>query len=198
MTDLSTILNAPILDGLTRSDLEALGAIAREEKAVKGERLIDRGTNAETLYIIRAGRFALTLALRAHGADEEMVVEEKMAGDALGWSALVEPRVSVYSAYCTSDGSVAAFPVEDLAGLMSSDPGFGHRFATNLAQLVGERVRVLQDLWVSEIEQTRERVNFWTGTEMSARWMHAVGPDRKRRSWWHALFRRSSTRREAP
>jgi CRP-like cAMP-binding protein len=189
MIDLSTILNAPILDGLTPSDLEGLGAIAREERAVKGDRLIARSTNAETFYIITAGRFALTLGITRHGADEEMAVEEKTAGDALGWSALVEPHVSIYSAYCTTDGSVAAFSEEDLAGLMSSDPGFGHRFSANLAQLVGGRVRVLQDLWVSEIEQTTRRVHFWTGTEMSTRWMRAVDPGRKRR-WWRHVFSR--------
>jgi CRP-like cAMP-binding protein len=191
MIDLSTILNSPILNGLTPSDLEALGAIAREEKTVKGERLLNQGTDAKTLYVIQAGRFALTLAISAYGAEEEMVVEEKMAGDALGWSALVEPCVSVYSAYCTSDGSVAAFSVEELDQLMSSHPSFGHRFTANLAQLAGERVRVLQDLWVSEIEQTRERVNFWTGTEMSSRLVHAVDPGHERRSWWHMLFRRN-------
>jgi CRP-like cAMP-binding protein len=189
MIDLSAILNAPILNGLTPSDLEGFGAIAHDEKAVKGDCLIAQGANAETFYIIKAGRFALTLEFEVHGAEVEIAVEEKMAGDALGWSALVAPHASIYSAYCTSDGSVTAFSGRDLVGLMTSDPGFGYRLSTNLTQLAGGRVRALQELWVSEIERTEARVDFWTETEMSARWKRAVEPGRKRRSWRH-MFRR--------
>jgi CRP-like cAMP-binding protein len=135
--------------------------------------------DADTFYIVKEGRFALTVMLRVLDGEVEAAIEEIVAGGALGWSALVEPHVSIYSAYCTEDGSVAALPGGDMEALMSSDEGIGHRFSRSLSELVGSRVRVLQDLWIQEIQQSMLRVSFWTHTKTSRDWETAVRPPRK-------------------
>jgi CRP-like cAMP-binding protein len=179
MVDLSSIHEAAILNGFTEPDLEKLGAIACEKEVRKGERLFSRGMDADTFYIVKDGRFALTILLRVLDGEVEAAVEEIVAGDALGWSALVEPHQFIYSAYCTEDGSVVALPRGDMEELMSSEEGLGHRFSRNLSELVAGRVRVLQDLWIQEIQQTMLRVSFWTHTKTSTDWQTAVRPPRK-------------------
>jgi CRP-like cAMP-binding protein len=179
MVDLSSIHEAAILNGLTEPDLEKIGAIAYEKETRKGDRLFSRGMDADTFYIVKEGRFALTVMLRVLDGEVEAAIEEIVAGGALGWSALVEPHVSIYSAYCTEDGSVAALPGGDMEALMSSDEGIGHRFSRSLSELVGSRVRVLQDLWIQEIQQSMLRVSFWTHTKTSRDWETAVRPPRK-------------------
>jgi CRP-like cAMP-binding protein len=187
MVDLTSIRDARILHGLTDSDLAALAAIAERQQARKGERLFVRGEVAERFYIVEDGGFALTVVLRALDDRVETAVEELGAGEAFGWSALVEPQRSIYSGYCTSDGAVVAFPGAALEALMATEEGLGFRLSRNLNRLIGARVRVLQDLWVEEIEQSTSRVKFWSANDVSRRWTVALHPPRKQRSWRHPI-----------
>jgi len=180
MVDLQTIRNATILGGLTDSDLEKLGDLAPEVRVAHGERLFARGQDAETLYIVLDGCFSLTVVLRAMGEDVETAIEELSPGDAFGWSSLVDPRRSIYSAWCTEDGSVAAFPCGELDALMDSDPALGLRFMRSVAELIGSRVRVLQDLWIEEVDQSMARVLYWTHKKQSTHWVHSVDDARRR------------------
>ena len=187
MVDLARIRDAWILEGLTASDLAALAAIAEREQVRSGERLFVRGEAAECFYIVEDGGFALTVVLRALDELVETVVEELGAGEAFGWSALVEPRRSIYSGYCTTDGTVVSFPGTALESLMATDEGLGSRLSVNLNRLIGARVRVLQDLWIAEVEQSTSRVKFWSANEVSRRWTAAVHPPRPHRTWRHPI-----------
>jgi CRP-like cAMP-binding protein len=183
MVDLSPIQNAAMFDGLVQSEIKELESIARVEQTVKGERLFCHGEAADTFYLVQDGSFALTIQVRSLDDHFEMPVEEKLTGDALGWSALVEPYRSIYSAYCTRSGSVFALSRGDLIELMSSDPNLGHRFSRNLNQLIGSRIRALQALWIEEVERSMERVAYWSHTELSDQWAEAMHPSRKRVLW---------------
>ena len=167
MVDLHSIRGAAILDRLTESDLEKIGAISSLIAAEKGERLFARATPSDTLYIILEGEFALTVMLRAAGDDVETAIEALTTGDALGWSSLVPPHQSVYSAYCTARGSGAALDREDMENLFANDTALGYRWMRNVSELVGRRVRHLQQLWIEEVEQSMARVMFWTHRKVS-------------------------------
>jgi CRP-like cAMP-binding protein len=180
MVDLSSIQNAAIFEGVGQSEIRKLESIARVEQAAKGDCLFSHGDAADTFYLVNDGKFALTIQVRALDEHFEMPIEEKVAGEALGWSALVEPHRSIYSAYCTQDGSVVAFSRGDLEELLSSDPTLGQRFLHNLNQLIGSRIRPLQQLWIEEIERSIERVEYWSHSKLSDEWADAVKPSRKR------------------
>jgi CRP/FNR family transcriptional regulator len=181
MVDLQAIRKATILGGLSVSDLDKLGGLARERRVAHGERLFERGQDADTLYIVLDGCFSLTVVLRVMGEGVETAIEELGTGDALGWSSLVDPRESIYSAWCTEDGRVAAFSRDELEALMDADPALGRRFMRSVAELIGSRVRVLQDLWIEEVDQSMARVMFWTHQEKSTHWVHSVDDALKHR-----------------
>jgi CRP-like cAMP-binding protein len=168
MVDLSSIANADILRGLTEADLAELGAVAGEQEFKPRDCLFSRGEEAETFYIATRGRFALTVAVRVFDDYAEMAVEEKVALDAFGWSALVEPRASIYSGYCLEDGAAVTFPREHLEALMTTNWRLGEIFLRNLNELIGTRVRVLQELWLDEVSQSMARVRHWTHTELTS------------------------------
>ena len=174
MVDLHSIRDAAILNGLTESDLEKIGAIGSQVAAEQGERLFARATPSDTLLIILEGKFALTVMLRAAGDDVEVAIEALDAGDALGWSSLVPPHQSVYSAYCTERGSVAALDRRDMENLFANDAGLGYRWMRNVSELVGRRVRHQQQLWIEEVEQSMSRVMFWTQQKVCTNWTQAV------------------------
>jgi CRP-like cAMP-binding protein len=175
MFDLSAIPNARLLEGLTQTQLLELGEVAQLREARQGECLITRGEPADTIYLVRDGRFALTVALRDLSDEAEIAIEELETGGAFGWSALVAPQRSIYSVYCLADGSVAALSGEALQELMASDTGLGHRFCSNLSELIGRRLRIVQNLWIAEVEQSTARVRHWEHSAMEVK--------SKQRSW---------------
>jgi len=167
MVDLSSIEKADVLRGLTKADLAELGAIASEQEFNQRDCLFERGDEAENFYIATRGRFALTVAVRVFEDYAEMAVEEKVALDAFGWSSLVAPRTSIYSCYCIEDGAAVVFPRKRLEALMMTNSRLGEEFLHNLNQLIGSRVRVLQELWLDEVSQSMARVQHWTHTELT-------------------------------
>jgi len=180
MVDLSTIRSAAIFEGIGAPELRELEHIARIERSSKGDCLFGHGDAADTFYIVVEGKFALTVEVRALDEEFEIPIEEKRAGEAFGWSALVEPHRSIYSAYCTESGSVVAFSRGDLEDLLASNPSFGKPFLRNLTQLIGSRIRPLLELWIEEIERSIERVEFWSRTKLADEWADAVGRPRGR------------------
>lgn len=185
MVNLASIEKADILRGLTKADLAELGAIACEQEFNRRDCLFKRGEEAETFYIATRGRFALTVDLRVFDSHVDLAVEEKGALDAFGWSSLVEPRTAIYSGYCTEDGAVVAFPRERLEALMTTNRRLGEGLLHNLNELIGSRLRVLQQLWLDEVEQSMARVQHWSQTELTARWATAMTEPGSRsvRSW---------------
>ncbi len=180
MVDLSSIRNAPIFEGIEPSEIRELERIARIEPTAKGDCLFGHGDAADTFYVVADGKFALTVQVRALDEEFEIPIEEKRVGEAFGWSALVEPHRSIYSAYCTERGSVVAFSRADLEDLLASNPSFGQRFLHNLNQLIGSRIPPLLELWIEEIERSIERVEYWSRTKLADEWADAVGNPRNR------------------
>lgn len=183
MFDLSAIPNARLLEGLTQAQLQELGEIAQLREARQGECVVTRGESADTIYLVRDGRFALTVALRDLSDEAEIAIEELETGGAFGWSALVAPQRSIYSVYCIADGSAVALPGEALQELMASDTELGHRFCGNLSELIGGRLRIMQNLWIAEVEQSTARVRHWEHSAISTRWHSAMDVKPKQRSW---------------
>lgn len=179
MTDLSSVRNAPMLEGVSAEELLELEAIAHFEEATKGERLFVRGEEAEKFYIVKDGTFALSLPLRRLDEVLELALEEKGAGESLGWSTLVAPYRSIYSCYCTEEGRLFSFERGDLTRLMSMDQELGTRISINLNRMIADRLRSLQSLWLEEIEQSTARVDRWSHTEIADHLNLALHPPRK-------------------
>ncbi len=151
----------PVLSGLVRAELDALSELATERTWERGDRLITRGTPVSHFYIIKDGRFALTTVLQAGTTRIETAIETKSDREALGWSALLPLRESIYSVYCVIPGTVIELPRGDLEAFMEANPRLGYRLMRNVTQLVGDRAIVLENIWRAEVEQDIERVKHW-------------------------------------
>lgn len=187
MHDLSSIHEATILRGLDPGELEQLASIARPVEVRQGERLFARGEKTGNLFVVRSGRVALTVVLHVLGEEAELPVEQLGGLDAFGWSAVVEPYASIYSSWCIEDGEVVAFPADELERIMDAQPSLGLTLSRNLAALIGSRVRALQNLWLEEVEQHMDRVQYWAQTEVNRTWtVQHPGPARGLRQRWSA------------
>jgi len=57
---------------------------------------------------------------------------------------------------------------------MTTNSRLGEEFLHSLNNLIGARVRVLQELWLDEVSQSMARVQHWTHTDLSVQFSGAM------------------------
>jgi CRP-like cAMP-binding protein len=121
-----------------------------------GEELFALGADADSIFIIERGRIRLTLPMHVRGKQEDVLVEERLPGQTVGWSALIPPHRFTLKATAPLDTGVIAFSREDLNRFLIANPAAGHAVALNLAAVIGQRLQLFQAMWLREIQRVVE------------------------------------------
>jgi CRP-like cAMP-binding protein len=134
---------------------DAVGIIALGERLTlpAGAVLFKLGGEAHCVYAIENGRISLSLPMQVGGREQEVLVEERTAGETVGWSALVPPHRFTLTAMTLIDSEVLAFPRIALLQHFASDPAVGLVVTRNVASVMGQRLQVLQAMWLREIQR---------------------------------------------
>ena len=117
--------------------LEAVAMIAREELVAAGRQLFSEGDPADTLSLIVDGEVEIRYLL---GSGEPRVVDTLIAGDILGWSALVEPHKMTGIATTRKPTRLIRIPARPLRELCECDPLLGYRLSTQVIRLLADRL----------------------------------------------------------
>jgi CRP-like cAMP-binding protein len=145
-----------LLKSLSADQAAAVLAIARPLSLPAGGVLFHLGADAGHLYVIDRGRVNLTLPMQVYGREEDILVEERIAGQTLGWSALIPPHRFTLKATAQIDTELLAFPRYELHAHFIANPGVGHRIMMNVATTVGQRLQVFQAMWLREMKRGLE------------------------------------------
>jgi CRP-like cAMP-binding protein len=145
-----------ILKGLSQEDAGRVLALGSRVKLASGEELFGLGAQAENLYLIERGRISLTLPMQVRGKDEDILVEERMAGQAVGWSALIPPYRFTLRAIAPLQTEVLALSRGALAEHFGAYPEIGVAVTLNLAAVVGQRLQLFQAMWLREMQRVVE------------------------------------------
>lgn len=151
MIDADMIRGIDIFDGLTASELRYISELCRIVKLKKGAKILSRGDSAKDFYVIKSGKVNLCLQVPVLLANKEIVVDIKTGGDALGWSALVEPYKSTLSAYCDEDCELIQMRGKEILSLCANKHHLGYILFGNLAKIISSRMDRIQGLLVNEI-----------------------------------------------
>jgi CRP-like cAMP-binding protein len=143
-----------LLSGLGDEDAAGVLALATPVPLAAGEVLFDLGHEAHTLYAIERGRVVLSLPIRVGGRDEHVLIEERQAGQALGWSALIPPHRFTLRATAPLDTLVVAFPRAALVEHFAIHPAVGYTVMRNVAAVTGHRLQLFQTMWLREMQRT--------------------------------------------
>ncbi len=143
-----------VFDGLSPQALSRLAAVAEPQTYAAGDYPFLLGQEAEHVYIIRTGTVDMCLPVGVRGEVQQVPVETKGAGSALGWSAVVEPHRFRLSARAAEACELAAFPRKELLRLFDDDPRSGYAFVQRIAEIIGQRLLKAQALWVRELQRT--------------------------------------------
>lgn len=146
-----------LLNGLTSVEASQVLELGTRIFVPRGTSLFQLGDPADRLFLVERGRIKLTLPMRLRGREEDIFVEERGPGQAVGWSALIPPyRFTLAAAAAVHDAEVTALPREALLHYFDANPIAGHKMAVNLAVVVGHRLQLFQTMWLREMQRTVE------------------------------------------
>ena len=147
------LLQVDILSPLTPDAREAIAAAARVHSYSKGETMIRRGTEGDSMFIVHEGSVAIRV--------DDREVARLGAGSVVGEMALLtgEPRTASVTA--GDDLAVLAIYKEALAGMLARRPAL----AQEMAEIVESRrqgLRAIQDMKTAPPDQ-REQIKSGAG-----------------------------------
>ena len=145
--------------GLSPEDAAAVLALGAPRTLSAGEVLFDLGAEADSLYLIRRGRIALSLPMQVSGRDRDIVIEEHEPGETLGWSALVPPHRFTLKATAPLQTDVLVFRRKDLLHYGTVNPRVGQMVALNIAAVIGQRLHVFQAMWLRQMQHAVSHVD---------------------------------------
>ena len=142
-----------LLKGLTADEAGAVVALGARLTLPAGSVLFALGGEADNAYAIESGRVSLTLPMQVGGREQDVLVEERTAGETVGWSALVPPHRFTLTAKTLIDSEVIAFSRTALLEHFAAHPTVGLVVTRNLSAVMGQRLQVLQAMWLREIQR---------------------------------------------
>jgi CRP-like cAMP-binding protein len=132
------VAESPIFAGLEPAQLELIAGCARNTGFARGERLFREGDPADTFYLVRRGRVALTIHAGARG---ELTVETIERGDVVGWSWLFEPYRWHFDAVAVEEVRAVAFDGACLRGKCADDNALGYELMRRFAAVMIDRLQ---------------------------------------------------------
>ncbi len=145
-----------LLQGLASADAAAILALGSRVPLAEGTTLFRLGSEASSLYLVERGRVTLTLPMQVAGREQDVLVEERLPGQMLGWSALIPPHRFTLHATAPLTTEVLALPRQALLDHFAQHPQTGYTVLTNLAAIIGHRLQVLQAMWLREMQRVVE------------------------------------------
>jgi CRP-like cAMP-binding protein len=145
-----------LLDGLAADQAAAILALGKRLVLPSGGDLFHLGDAAESLCVIQRGRLRLTLPMNVRGQAEEVLVEERVPGQTVGWSALIPPYRFTLTATAPLETEVITLSRETLLAHFTAHPNVGQVVCLNLAAVIGERLQLFQTMWLREMQRTVE------------------------------------------
>ncbi len=145
-----------LLATLSGEDADGVLGLGSRLRLEPGAVLFALGAAADSMFVIERGRISLTLPMTVLAREEDVLVEERGPGQALGWSALIPPHRFTLKATAQVDTDVLALPRDRLLAHFEAHPRVGYAVARNVASVIGHRLQVVQAMWLREMQRMVE------------------------------------------
>jgi CRP-like cAMP-binding protein len=142
-----------LFDGLPRQEADLVMALGVASVVPSGSVLFNLGDRADRIFIIERGRVALTLPIQVLDHSEDVLLEERVPGQAVGWSALIPPHHFTLKGVAVFETELLAFSRQALSDHFAAHPATGHAVMCNVAATIGQRLQVVQAMWLREMQR---------------------------------------------
>jgi len=123
--------------GVDNESLKAVAEIADEKTLHAVTVLFKEGDPADALYIVTSGQVDVSLQL---GSGREVVVDQLVPGDLLGYSVFVEPHRMRAKAMARKESTVIAIDAEKIRALCEKDTKLGFLLVKQVAAALAHRL----------------------------------------------------------
>jgi len=145
-----------LLKGLAQDAVDETLALGSRILLAGGDELFRLGVEADCLYLVARGRINLTLPMQVRGKDQDVLVEERIPGQTVGWSALIPPYRFTLRATAPLATEVISLSRDALCDHFERHPEVGYMVTLNLAAVIGQRLQLFQAMWLREMERMVE------------------------------------------
>ncbi len=145
-----------LLRGLTDYEASSVMAIGVSLSLAPGETLFRLGDPAERVFLVRSGRIHLSVPLSIRGKNEDVLIEERHAGETVGWSGLIPPHRFTLRGVAPVATELTAFSRASLLDHFEANPAVGYLVTRNVGSVVGHRLQVFQTMWTREMQRSVE------------------------------------------
>ena len=142
-----------LFEGLARQDVDLVMALGSPLTVPSGTVLFNLGNRADRIFMIERGRVALSLPIQVFDHSEDILLEERVPGQAVGWSALIPPHHFTLKGVCVFETELLAFSRTALLDHFASHPAAGLAIMRNVAATIGQRLQVVQAMWLREMQR---------------------------------------------
>ena len=142
-----------LLSGLDEREAETICSLGVPVSLAAGDVLFELGAAAANLYLIQSGLVTLTMPLQIGGREENVRIDQRAAGQTVGWSTLIPPHRFTLTATAPAATELLALPRARLLEHFEARPAVGYVVMRNLAVVVGERLQVFQAMWLRQVQQ---------------------------------------------
>ncbi|MCE5262391.1 MAG: cyclic nucleotide-binding domain-containing protein [Deltaproteobacteria bacterium] len=139
MATIHELKSFQVFHGLDDDELNRIAPLIQERSLDKGARCSLQGTDARELHLCRSGKVDIVIQ-HFEVPSVYVKIHTAMAGEAFGWSALVEPYKYTASALCADKTDEFYLRQTDLFKLFDNFPRIGYVLMKNLAALISSRV----------------------------------------------------------
>ena len=150
-----------IFRAMNKSFVKKIMNVSTTESYEQGDLLFKQGDLANQFYILLKGRIKLTL-----GEIGRSVYIVSHAGEAFGWSSLIDRETYTASAECMTQAKLLRFDQEKVLKILEEDPANGLVFFKRLADILGNRLLHSYKM-ISTAAQTEVSPSFGTGQVMA-------------------------------
>jgi len=142
--------------GLSKEEADVLWGLGTPVESPAGSVLFNLGDVADRVFLVTGGRVELTLPMQVRGSQEDVVIEERLVGETLGWSGLIPPHRFTLKAKTPVPTQLVAFARDRLQQHFASDEHVAFVVTRNVAEVIGHRLQVFQTMWLREMGRTIE------------------------------------------
>ena len=129
----------PLFAGLSPTAFRDLALFGEQATYAAGDYIFEEGDDASQLFLIVEGSVDILLNL-GDNYEKRTEIETIVAGEVLGWSALVEPHTYKLSAIATSDVTAVALDAVALRAYLAGHCELGYMVLGRVAQIIGDRL----------------------------------------------------------
>ena len=134
----SALYGSDLMRRLDEADVEVVCQSAKYMQYPAGETIFKENEEAYAVCVLLEGRVGLQMEV---GNQRQLLVSTLDPGEMFAWSGLVAPHNFTATAKAIVDSEVAVFKSEDLSRLFDDRPRLGYQVMTNIALIIGERLR---------------------------------------------------------